>query len=212
MNEIKLDNVVPIPLKDRATEQSDIWGKQLTFTKGNFYLIKAVSGSGKSTFINSIYGLRNDYSGNICYDSQSIKDANSDDLSMFRKSQLSIVFQDLRLFEQLTAEENILLKGTEQKLSDSQKDWCNRLNVTALLNKICSQLSYGERQRVAIIRGLSQPFDFIFLDEPFSHLDEENGKKALLLITEIVKKNQAGIIMTSLGNERFIQAENTLRL
>lgn len=212
MDQIRLENIIPTTLKDRNLDTSDIWNKKLFFEKGTFYLIKAASGTGKSTFINSIYGIRKDYSGHLFYDSVSVKELNSDQLSNFRKSELSIVFQDLRLFDQLTAKENIILKSNSHDLDEEQKSWCQKLNVDRFINQPCYQLSYGERQRVAIIRALSQDFHFIFLDEPFSHLDEVNGKNAYDIILEVAKNKKASVIITSLGNEKFIQTEKTLTL
>ena len=76
------------------------------------------------------------------------------------------------------------------------------LGVSDLLDKACHTLSYGQRQRIAIIRALCQPFDFLLLDEPFSHLDEANTMKACQLIDEVVREQKASLILVSLG-ERF---------
>ena len=72
--------------------------------------------------------------------------------------------------------------------------------------------SYGEQQRIAIIRALQQPFNFIILDEPFSHLDEENSKKALALIEQEADKRGAGIILADLQHNPFFNADSTLLL
>lgn len=64
-------------------------------------------------------------------------------------------------------------------------------------------LSYGQKQRIAIIRAICQPFQFIFLDEAFSHLDKENTATMWKLILDEAKSQSAGIILTSLGNEDF---------
>jgi putative ABC transport system ATP-binding protein len=212
MNKIELNQVAPWTIKDRISSNSDIWNKNLAFEKGTFYAIKAISGSGKSTFINSIYGIRKDYDGSISYDGTEIKNLKDDALSGYRKEQLSIVFQDLRLFEQLTAKDNILIKSNQTELSQEQQEWTKLLSVERLLNNPCSQLSYGERQRIAIIRALSQNFDFLLLDEPFSHLDKVNGQNAYQLILEQVKKRQAALILTTLGNEDYLEAQQTLSL
>jgi putative ABC transport system ATP-binding protein len=74
------------------------------------------------------------------------------------------------------------------------------LGIDFLLEKKCSQLSYGERQRVAIIRSLLQKPDFFIMDEPFSHLDEKNSEKALQLIQNEAIKIGSGLIMTTLGS------------
>lgn len=212
MKNIRLKNVVPLTLKDRISATSQIWNKELSFEQDTFYVIKAVSGSGKSTFINSLYGIRKDYEGSIFYDQDSISELNNDALSDFRKNHISIVFQDLRLFGQLTGLENILIKSKEKILSPKQIEWTEILKIDKLLDRPCDTLSYGERQRVAIVRALSQPFAFLLLDEPFSHLDIENGQNAYQIICKEAKEQNASIILTSLGNENYLEADKTLVL
>ena len=210
---IQLQNVKPDTLKDKINPESNIWNKTISFEKGEKYLIKAISGSGKSTFINIAYGIRKDYSGDVIYNNESIKNYSNNDFSEIRNSFVSIVFQDLRLFLQLTAKENILINSqNKQDLSTEQLNWIEKLGITALLDRPMNNLSYGERQRFALVRALSQPFSFLLLDEPFSHLDRDNAKTAYSIIEEQVQKYEAGLIMTSLGNEDFLTPTQTLLL
>jgi len=74
-----------------------------------------------------------------------------------------------------------------------------KLNVAPLLGKMCKHMSFGEQQRVAIIRSLCQPFEYLLMDEPFSHLDKGNIKIACELIRDKCVKNNAGLILTTLG-------------
>jgi putative ABC transport system ATP-binding protein len=212
MKQITLDHLIPHTIKDRISPDSQIWNKALSFENNTFYAIKAISGSGKSTFINSVYGIRQDYEGTVSYDGVSISKSSNDELSEYRKYKISIVFQDLRLFGQLTALENILLKSTSDSLSQDQTAWVKRLKIESLLDRKSALLSFGERQRVAIVRALSQDFNFLLLDEPFSHLDVENGQAAYQLILEVAREKEAGIILTSLGNESYLEADQTLLL
>jgi putative ABC transport system ATP-binding protein len=87
-----------------------------------------------------------------------------------------------------------------------------RLGIASKLLQNAGMCSYGERQRIAIIRALQQPFDFLILDEPFSHLDEANAKKAMELILEEVDKRQAGLIMADLAAVEFFPSHKTYRL
>jgi len=73
------------------------------------------------------------------------------------------------------------------------------LGITDKIDVQAGKLSFGQQQRVAFIRSLCQPFDFIFLDEPVSHLDDENGIIMSRLLTEEAERQQAGIIVTSIG-------------
>jgi ABC-type lipoprotein export system ATPase subunit len=122
-----------------------------------------------------------------------------------RQQQLSVIFQDLRIFEQLTAGENIELKRImiPQPYCTAEKiqEMAARLNVTHVLGQSGKTLSYGERQRIAIIRALSQPFEWLIMDEPFSHLDEENAQRAADLIGEECRARNAGFILTDLDDD-----------
>ncbi|MDE7143640.1 MAG: ABC transporter ATP-binding protein, partial [Muribaculaceae bacterium] len=75
-----------------------------------------------------------------------------------------------------------------------------------------ARMSVGQQQRVAIIRALCQPFDFIFLDEPVSHLDERNNREAATMITEEAAASGAGIISTSVGHNLLLPESTTIRL
>ena len=121
-----------------------------------------------------------------------------------RKDKLAIVFQDLRLFPKLSALDNIYINSglNPIKTDVSIKEMATQLGIEDFLLKPCETLSYGQRQRVAIIRALCQPFDFLFLDEPFSHLDEANTVAAFQLIESVCAEQEAGFILVSLG-EKF---------
>jgi putative ABC transport system ATP-binding protein len=87
-----------------------------------------------------------------------------------------------------------------------------RLGIAGKLNKLCKTCSYGEQQRIAIIRALQQPFDFLLLDEPFSHLDDANRKKAMDLMEEESRKRNATIILADLREIEYFKSERTLHL
>jgi putative ABC transport system ATP-binding protein len=76
-----------------------------------------------------------------------------------------------------------------------------RLGITAVLQQRAGLCSYGEQQRIAIIRSLVQPFDWLIMDEPFSHLDHENISKAAELISEECTKRGAGFLLTDLEED-----------
>ena len=74
--------------------------------------------------------------------------------------------------------------------------------MTHTLERVVSTLSYGERQRIAIIRALMQPFNLILLDEPFSHLDEVNIQSAIALIKQEIEKRDATLLITDLEDDQ----------
>ncbi len=212
---IALRNIKPEPIFDGGvTVQSEVWNTSLVFEKGKNYLITAPSGKGKSTLIHLIYGLRKDFSGELFLNDGNAADFQPDDWSQLRQSKFSIMFQDLRLFPNLTAMANIQLKAAlTGDVSDERiREMAQQLGIAELLDKPCGELSYGQRQRVAIIRSLCQPFDFLLLDEPFSHLDQENIEKASDLITTELKRRNAGMIMVSLGERYRFHYDHEWRL
>lgn len=210
----QLSEIVPFPLEGIYDSETEIWNKNITFEQGNLYQVYAPSGKGKSTFIHLLYNLRQDFTGEVSLDAKPIQSLKPKEWAELRQSQISIVFQDLRLFLNLTLWENIQVKLAlhPEITKESILEKIEFLGINHLLDKKVALLSYGERQRTAIVRSLAQPFDFLLLDEPFSHLDEENQKKACQLIEEECRKNKAGMIMTSLGFPYFINFDKKLRL
>lgn len=173
---------------------SDIYlQRDLSLHSGEYYLIHAPSGKGKSSLLNFIYGINLQYDGEITIDHLAA------DFSL-RISGISYLFQDLRLFPELTAMENILLKNqlTDFKNIPEIEDLLFRFSLLPKRNEPVQNLSLGQRQRIALIRALCQPFRFILLDEPFSHIDLKNKEIATEIILQEVEKQQAGIILTSL--------------
>lgn len=212
---IYLEQVCPVPLLDHPKiGKSDVWLSQCTFRKGQRYLIKAPSGRGKSSFMHLLYGMRRDYQGQVLIDEQEVEKMKAEELANLRKAKLAMVFQDLRLFPQLTALENILIKNslTKHKTADEIRQMAARLNVVDILEQTPTTLSYGQQQRIALIRALCQPFDYLLLDEPFSHLDLANIRQAGSLIDQELKANGAGLIIVSLGSDYGLKFDYTLKL
>jgi putative ABC transport system ATP-binding protein len=170
------------------------------FEKGEYIKIVAPSGSGKSSLMNFLYGMRNDYNGTITYADKNIRNFSAEDISRYRKDHISIVFQDMKLFPDQTAQENIEIKRQLNPYHPSEKIGAmfQRLGIGNKLSSKSSTCSYGEQQRIAIIRSLMQPFDILLLDEPFSHLDNNNAEKAMELMVEEAKLRDATIIFADL--------------
>ena len=183
---IELDHIVPIPLKDRFSQRtSDIWNNKLKLEQGEFIKIKAPSGAGKTTLVHILYKLRYDYEGSVRIDDTSITNIKGDPLAELRQQHISIIFQDLRLFPNLTARENIELKRVLQTPfyeASVIHNMAEALGISHIMEQQAGLCSYGEQQRIAIIRALIQPFSWLIMDEPFSHLDTANTQKAARLI------------------------------
>ncbi len=214
MNHIHLQQTLPQVFANRDAVSSQIWHQDILFSKGKRYLIEAASGTGKSSLCSYIYGYRNDYQGIINFDGRNIRSLSVNEWTDIRKHSLSILFQELLIFPELALLENILLKNrlTGHKKKKEILAFLEAIGIPDKVNEKTGKLSFGQQQRVAFIRSLCQPFDFIFLDEPVSHLDEENSLIMSRLLMEEADKQGAGIIVTSIGKHLELEYDETLRL
>lgn len=214
MNLITLQNTLPQVFADKNFIDSDVWHKDVELKKGHFYLIEAASGTGKSSLCSYLYGYRDDYQGIICFDDANIRQLGVSQWVDIRKKSLSILFQDLRLFGELTAMENVLLKNslTGFKKKKDIKDLFYELGIGDKMDVVAGKLSFGQQQRVALIRALCQPADFILLDEPVSHLDEVNARNMARILTEEASRQGAGIIVTSIGKHLELDYTKKMQL
>jgi len=214
--QLQLQNIIPIPLKDKLLQRnSDVWNKTLQCNAGDFIKIKAPSGTGKTTLVHIIYKLRKDFEGAVVWNNKNLSSINQDELAVLRQQNISIIFQDLRLFPNLTARENIELNRVlQQPFYDSNviDVMAEQLGVASVLHQKAWMCSYGEQQRIAIIRALIQPFNWLIMDEPFSHLDKGNIDKAAALIETECKKRNAGFILTDLEDDEHFNYTTFLNL
>ena len=212
--QINLQEIVPDYIAKENINGSQVWGKNITITKGEHLHIVAPSGSGKTSLMHFIYGLRKDFTGIILYDDTDIKKLSVESFSSFRQKKISIIFQDLRLFEDQTVKENLEIKRmlNPYHLPQVIIEMAKRLGIETKLNQQVKTCSYGEQQRIAIIRSLMQPFDFLLLDEPYSHLDEDNRKKAMHLIYEECEKRNAAMVFADLKPIDFLKGEKVVML
>lgn len=164
-------------------------------------MIQAESGMGKSSLCSFIYGNRHDYSGNILFDGKDVSKLSIDQWCKARINSLALLPQEMRLFPELTAYENIAIKNrlTGFKSDDEISAMLDMLEVADKADTPARFLSIGQQQRVAIIRTLCQPMDFLLLDEPVSHLDKRNNRIASELIQAEASKQGSAIIATSVG-------------
>ena len=214
MNTITLRNTLPEVFAQRTDIQSDVWLQEVVFEKEKTYLVEANSGTGKSSLCSYIYGYRKDYQGDIFFNNVNIHDLSVRQWVEQRKGHLALMWQELRLFPELTAMENVLIKN---KLTGYQKrktidDWFERLGISDKRDALVGRMSFGQQQRVAMIRTLCQPFDFIFVDEPISHLDDSNSLIMADMLMEEAQRQGAGVIATSIGKRIELQYNQHLKL
>jgi ABC-type lipoprotein export system ATPase subunit len=214
--QITLQHIVPIPLKEKVVQKtSDVWNTELQFTSKEWVKIKAPSGTGKTTLTHIVYKLRSDFAGDVLWNETSTKNIVGDVLAKIRQQQLSIIFQDLRLLPNLTARENIELNRVLQEpYYDTNKieEMAQQLGVEHVLQQRAGLCSYGEQQRIAIVRALMQPFEILLMDEPFSHLDKKNTSIAAELIAIECTKRNAGFVLTDLDDDDHFNYHRKLNL
>jgi putative ABC transport system ATP-binding protein len=202
---LELNHLMPIPLRDRLSKkESSVWNNQILVSTEEWIKITAPSGTGKTTLMHMLYGIRTDYDGAILLDGINIKNMSINKLASIRQIKMSVIFQDLRLFSHLTAFENIELKRVLQKPyyeSDKIIEMAEVLGISNILSQKVAICSYGEQQRISIIRALIQPFTLLLMDEPFSHLDNNNKAIAAKLIAQECIKRNAKLIITDLEDD-----------
>lgn len=214
MDKIQFNSVIPKVFSQLPSLESEVWNTDITFEKGHLYLIEADSGKGKSTFCSYIVGYRHDYSGQVLFDGQDTKNYKVNQWVDMRKNHISHLFQELRLFPELTAFENVQIKNnlTHFKSENQIKTWFEALGIEEKLDVKVGLLSFGQQQRVAMIRALVQPFDFILADEPISHLDDKNSEIMGKIMLDEAQAQGAGVIVTSIGKHMNLNYERIFKL
>ena len=212
---IRLDKMIPLPMLEQATSGSGLWEvESVLFEPGKSYIIEAPSGKGKTSLLSVIYGIRHDYQGHVFHDNNDIRDYGWKQWSRLRKGELSFIFQGLELFGSLTALENIQLKNSIHKQHSLKriKEMAEMLGMEKFLQRKAGILSFGQQQRVAIIRSLCQPFNYLLADECFSHIDRENSLQAYQVIKQECESQGAGLILTSLNGTESLDAHVRIKL
>ena len=208
---IKLRNLKPRYMSESEVSGSDIYLQpSLCFEQGRKYMICARSGHGKTSLLNFIYGINKSFDGEIVLTENEERRTENE----LHTRVLSFMFQDLCLFPELTAMENVQLKN---RLTNFKSDTEIEQMLDALLpqgkkHQLVASLSLGQRQRVAAVRALCQPFAFLLLDEPFSHLDHDTAAKVATMINDEVEKQGAGLIVTALDAIDFFPFDVTFNL
>lgn len=214
IKEIRFEGMLPEVFENERIPESDVWKTGLVLERGEHYLIEAASGGGKSSMCSYIFGSRDDYKGKLLFDSRDVREFTISDWQEIRRRNIAYLPQELDLFPELTAWENIQLKNKlTSHLSDAEIENClEELGIASRRDYPAGRMSIGQQQRVAIIRSICQPFDFILLDEPVSHLDEDNNRIAAAIIGREAERQGAAIVSTSVGNPLLLDNYRKLRL
>ena len=209
-----MKQTLPQVFAQQTDIQSDVWLRDVKLERGKTYLVEANSGTGKSSLCSYIYGYRNDYQGTIAFDGTDIRTFGVSRWVDIRQHHFALLWQELRLFPELTAMENVQIKNQLTACQSQQQidAWFEQLGIADKRNAKIGRMSFGQQQRVAMIRTLCQPFDFVFVDEPISHLDDANSAVMENVMMTEARKQGAGVIVTSIGKHMEMDYDHVLRL
>mgnify|MGYP004553739797 CR=1 FL=1 len=196
MGILKLENVC-YRYKDAPKDSYVFKNINYDFEEGKMYAIKGKSGSGKTTLLSLITGLENCTEGQILYDGKELKKMN---LDTYRNTDIGIVFQDSRLIEEFTVFYNIALPGyicrESADVKKSVYSLLERFGISDLELSHPSELSSGQKQRVAMARALVNNPKVLFLDEPTGNLDIESGKSIYAFLQDINRQGKTIVMVT----------------
>lgn len=217
LEEIKLRGVLPAVFSSEreAHGASQVWLQpEVVFRRGETALVVSESGRGKSSLCAYLFGLRTDYEGSILMNGRDIRGFSERVWTWLRRNALAYLPQEMRLFPELTVVENLRLKLelTRFKPLEEVLPMLEALGIAEHAHRPAGKLSIGQQQRAALVRALCQPFDFLLLDEPVSHLDGQANAALAALVAAECDARGAGLVATSVGNHLKIDFDRQLLL
>lgn len=183
--------------------------------KSEIIAIVGESGSGKSTLLSLLSGLDRGDGGSIVIDNTDMAKLSEKDMTYFRATNISIVFQQYHLLSHLTALENVMLPADILNKPNAKADaeaLLTDMNLSHRLNHFPSQLSGGESQRVAIARALITRPNLLLADEPSGNLDTKTGDSVMNAFFEIIKKYKITTILVTHSESLANRCQRVLRL
>jgi len=212
MAKLSVENV---SYKYKNSETAAVKEVSCAFEEGQIYAIIGPSGSGKSTLLSMLAGLDMPTEGDIYYEEENLKDM---DLDIYRRENISMIFQAFQLFPLLTVMENVCypleLMGIETEEAKKQAVKClERVGITEeKYKRFPSNLSGGEQQRVAIARSLASGARFILADEPTGNLDVANTGVVMDILTGLAHKDGYCVIVVTHDMEVAEKADIVFRI
>ena len=201
----------------KSTEVRALDDVSFTVEKGQFLAIVGPSGSGKSTLLHILGGVDTPTSGRVLVDGNDIYTMKEDDLAIFRRRQIGLVYQFYNLIPVLNVEENLTLpllldgRTVDKNHLDSLLE---TLGMKRRARHLPSQLSGGQQQRVSIGRALITSPALVLADEPTGNLDSQNSKEVMALLHHFNREmGQTVIVIThdeqiALGADRILSMED----
>ena len=172
----------------------------LSVETGEFLVITGSSGSGKTTLLTLLSGLDHPTTGNVILDNQDITHATEEELAPLRNRYIGFVFQSFHLVPSMTALENIMFPAEllgNPDATEHARELLKNVQLEQRADNLPSQLSGGEKQRVALCRAMINRPKLLFADEPTGNLDSENGKAILSQLIDLKNRQGATLILVT---------------
>lgn len=181
--------------------------------KGEFIAIVGSSGSGKSTLLHLIGGVDKPTSGEVIVNGQNVYQKDENELAIFRRREVGLIYQFYNLIPILTVKENITLPVLldNQKVNQDRLDeLLNILDLKSRENHLPRELSGGQQQRVSIGRALMNAPSLVLADEPTGNLDSKNSKEIIDLLKLTQKRYKQTLIMITHDERIAMQADRII--
>lgn len=177
-------------------------GLDLVVKQGDMVAIMGPSGSGKTTLLNIISGIDRPDKGNVYIEGNDLSDMNKEDMAIFRRRRLGMVFQDYNLIESLSVKENVLLPmALDKRPAEEQEEQTGKileiLGIEEIKDKNITEISGGQKQRTAICRALVNNPAIILADEPTGNLDLKSTREVMKYLAHINRQLGTSILMVT---------------
>lgn len=194
--------------------ESELIYPDIVVNNGEVALLLGNSGTGKSTLLNLIIGLQNNYSGDIFLENTNVNDWTEKQKDRYRGENIGFISQMPHFLSFLTMKENIEIAvhlANKKQKTDWMK-YCNELGISALLNKKPEQLSAGELQRFSIVRAIANSPKLIIADEPTSALDNKNFEVLSSILMKLKAELNIAILIVTHDSRWLGKTDKTYQL
>lgn len=187
---------------NESVQQHVLKNLNLSVKEGDFTVIMGSSGSGKSTLLYALSGMDRPTLGSVSYHGEEISGYSNDKLAIFRRKHCGFVFQQNYLNDSMSVLDNVMVCGlllnkNRKELAKKAEKLLRQVGISEqTFHKFPTQLSGGEQQRVAVVRGIINEPEILFADEPTGALNSQNSENVLNVLTELNQKGQSIVMVT----------------
>ena len=214
MEILRVENLTKIYGKGE-NEVRALDGVSFSVNKGEFIAVIGPSGSGKSTLLHILGGVDRPTSGRVLMDGKDVYAQNEEQLAIFRRRQVGLIYQFYNLIPVLNVTENItlpVLMDGQRVNRDRLKELITTLGLTGRENHLPNQLSGGQQQRVSIGRALMNAPAVVLADEPTGNLDSKNSKEIVDLLKISNEKYDQTLIVITHDESIALQADRIISI